>query len=87
MGFRISVTIYILIILLLAIFKPSFIYDHNKHEYKRINNNNQITIFQSLSIVLAIVCAILFHEKHIINNNSNIQFIPIPWSGINNNLN
>jgi hypothetical protein len=71
MGFRISITIYILIILILAILKPNFIYDYDKKEYRKINN---ISLLQILSIVLAIVCAVLFHEKN--NIDQNIQYIP-----------
>ena len=84
MGFRISVTIYILIILLLAIIKPSFIYNHTKKEYVKINKN--ITLFQALAVALAIVCAVIFNEKNniVLPNQTipNIQYIPIPMNYI-----
>jgi len=73
MGFRISVTIYVLIILILAILKPNFIYDYNKKEYRKFNN---INLLQILSIILAIICAVLFHEKNI--SDQTIQYVQLP---------
>ena len=78
MGFRISVTIYVLVILILAIIKPNFIYDYDKKEYRKINN---ISLLQILSIVLAIICGVLFHEKT--NTDQNIQYVQIPQIPLN----
>lgn len=81
MGFKISVTIYILTILLLSILKPNFIWDNENNEYKifiKLSNGQNISTFQIIAVLLSLIFAFMFHQKN--NQNTGYQIMPVPIS-------
>ena len=73
---------------LFAIIKPQLIYDYTKNEYKGFGDGNNKTFFTLpvLSIIIAIVIAIIFcNLGNVQNNDKNkneqqIKYIPVPMN-------
>lgn len=81
-----SILIYVIIIILLVMMKPSFIYDNDKKQYRQFGRTKDKTIFTLpvISVFLAVVLVILFNRsgnKPIkAKKRSKIKYIPIPMN-------
>lgn len=79
-----SVLIYIIIILLLVLSKPDFVYDNNKKKYREFGRENGQTLFTLpiVAIFLAIILALFFSNiKHKTKNKKNkklIKYVYVP---------
>lgn len=75
---------YVIIIIFMVCFKPSFVYDYNKMKYKEFGTTNEKTIFTLpiISVFLATFIAIFFaiysNKKSEKKDIENVRYIPIP---------
>jgi len=83
-----SIIIYVIIIVLLVMTKPNFMYDNNKKQYREFGRTKDKTIFTLpvVAILLAVLLVVLFNRYGYNNKStkskkkSKIKYIPIPMN-------
>lgn len=81
-----AILTYIIIIVLLVIIKPDFIYDHNNNQYREFGNDPPKTLFTLpvIAILLSIIIVIIFSFSYIgskqeMKQVEQIRYIPVPY--------